>query len=81
METGEKEMKEKSASHSILGYEDILNCIVGKVRKTRKGNFVIPLVDIGGQEYGKVILEDNFDLDLETVENVSLQRRKIKVKK
>ena len=53
--------------------EAVLNCIAGERRKTRKGNHVIPLVDICGQEYGKVILEDDFDVDLDAVVNVSFQ--------
>ena len=51
----------------------IMNCLVGKVRRTRKGRVVITLTDLFDQQYGKVILEDDFGLDLDSVDNVSLQ--------
>ena len=52
---------------------DLMNCLVGKVRRTRKGRIVITLTDLFDQQYGKVILEEDFGLDLDLVDNVSLQ--------
>jgi len=58
---------EKQFGHAVL------NCIAGKMRKTKKGNYVIPLIDICNQEYGKVVLEDDFDVDLKSIVNVALE--------
>lgn len=52
---------------------DLMNCLVGKVRKTRKGRVIITLTDLFDQQYGKVVLEDDFGIDLDSVDNVSLQ--------
>jgi len=56
----------------VLKTRDIMNCLVGKIEKSN-GKIKISLVDILGQEYGKVELEDDFGLDLSSVENVALQ--------
>jgi len=55
-----------------LKTRDIMNCLVGKVEKS-DGKVRLSLVDIVGQEYGRVELDDDFGFDLSSVENVALQ--------
>jgi len=74
-ESAEKQiadLKEKLDKYEKQFGHAILNCIAGKMRKTKKGNYVIPLIDICNQEYGKVVLEDDFNVDLKSVVNVAL---------
>lgn len=56
-----------------LKTRDIMNCLVGKVEK-HNDKVRISLVDITGREYGVLELDDDFGLDLSSVENVSLQK-------
>ena len=52
---------------------DILNCLVGEIKK-KDDKIIITLVDMQGQIYGTLQLEDDFGMDIDSVDNVSLQK-------
>ena len=54
--------------------EDLMNCMVKKVTKRKDGKIIIYLADLVGQEYGRLMLEDDFGLDLKSTENIALQK-------